>query len=231
MLSGIEIDDFAREVARLSLMLADYPNPDGWRLHGGDALKSPMFAHELSEANIVLCNPPFGAFTPSERASYENLFSVLKPVEILYRVLQNPPELLGFVLPRIFLRGQGYRELRSRLGNTYGSIELLALPDRVFQHSDEETVLLVCSERGQGTKHLRTGGVYKWDHKDFYAIRPSYEFSSDVEDAEAVFAQGMWWPPLQEVWQATSKMKRLGEVSSIHCGIQYNLSLRTDGQN
>ena len=32
MLSGIEIDPFAREVARLSLMLADYPNPDGLEL-------------------------------------------------------------------------------------------------------------------------------------------------------------------------------------------------------
>jgi hypothetical protein len=228
MLSGIEIDDFAREVARLSLMLADYPNPDGWRLHRGDALKSPMFAHELSKANIVLCNPPFEAFSPSERAGYDDLYSVWKPAEILYRVLQNPPELLGFVLPRIFLKGQGYRELRSRLGNTYGSIELLALPDKVFQHSDAESVLLLCSGRNRHTKQLRTAGVYKWDHKDFYAIRPSYEFSSDVEDAEAVFAKGMWWPPLQEVWEATSKMKRLGEVSSIHRGIQYNVSLRTD---
>lgn len=35
MLAGMEIDSFAGEVARLSLMLADYPNPDGWRLIEG----------------------------------------------------------------------------------------------------------------------------------------------------------------------------------------------------
>ena len=34
MLSGIERDGFAREVARLSLMLADYPNSDGWKPRG-----------------------------------------------------------------------------------------------------------------------------------------------------------------------------------------------------
>lgn len=227
-LSGIEIDDFAREVAKLSLMLADYPNPDGWRLHSGDALQSPLFDQELANANIVLCNPPFESFNLDERARYGDLFSVWKPAEILHRVLKNPPELLGFVLPRIFLRGRGYGELRARLGNTYETIELLALPDRVFQHSDAEAVLLLCSGRNRQTRHLRTGAVYKWDHKDFYAILPSYEFNSDVDDAERVFARGMWWPPLQEVWQATSNMKRLGELSSIHSGIQYNMSLRTN---
>ena len=36
MLSGMEIDSFAREIARYSLILADYPNPDGWRLSGGN---------------------------------------------------------------------------------------------------------------------------------------------------------------------------------------------------
>ena len=63
-LCGIEIDDFAREVARLSLMLADYPNPDGWRLHGADALCSDLFDQELDAARIVLCNPPLKISAP-----------------------------------------------------------------------------------------------------------------------------------------------------------------------
>jgi hypothetical protein len=33
MLSGLENEEFSREIARLSLMLADYPNPNGWQLH------------------------------------------------------------------------------------------------------------------------------------------------------------------------------------------------------
>ena len=223
MLSGIEIDPFAREVARLSLMLADYPNPDGWSLHGADALESSLFDEELAKANIVLCNPPFETFSEDERERYTDLFSVRKPAEILHRILQNPPQLLGFVLPRVFLTGQGYKELRGILGATYRSIQLLVLPDRVFQHSDAEAVLLLSVGRNGPTTHLRTGGVYKWDHRDFFAIQPSYESEFVIEGAEATFSQSMWKPPLQEVWQATARMKRLGELSSIHRGIEYNL--------
>ena len=96
MLCGIEIDDFAREVAQLSLMLADYPNPDGWRLHREDAFLSDHFDNELKDANVVLCNPPFELFDPDQRARYKDLQSVWKPAEILHRVLSNPPDLIGF---------------------------------------------------------------------------------------------------------------------------------------
>ena len=224
MLSGIEIDPFAREVARLSLMLADYPNPDGWNLLGADALDSPQFEKELAKASIVLCNPPFERFSADERATYGDLSSVWKPVEILNRVLREPPKLLGFVLPRVFLAGRSYREIRALLGRTYSSVEVLALPERVFQHSEAEAVLLLCSGQNEGTVHLRTGEVYRRDLEDFYAIhQPSFEVESLVTDASAEFAHAMWQPPLEEVWEATAAMNRLGDFASIHRGIQYNV--------
>ena len=99
MLSGIEIDGFAREVARLSLMLADYPNPDGWRLQDADAMASPLFKQELAKARIVLCNPPFEKFNHDAGARYGDLTSVWKPAEILHRVLQQPPRSLGVCPP------------------------------------------------------------------------------------------------------------------------------------
>ena len=224
MLSGIEIDTFAREVARLSLMLADYPNPDGWNLYQGDALKSPLFEKELERANIVLCNPPFGKFDADERADYELLSSVWKPAEILYRVLQNPPELLGFVLPRIFLTGQSYKQIRSLIGETYSSIEILALPDNVFQYSEAESVLLLSSELNGGAVHLRTGEIHRRDFDDFYTVRQSWNDDVRmVENAGKMFAENLWQPPLEEVWQATARMKRLSDLAQIHRGIQYNV--------
>lgn len=227
MLTGIEIDDFAREVARLSLMLADYPNPDGWRLHGGDALTSTVFDQELARANIVLCNPPFEAFTAAERERYEDLWSFSRPAEVLHRVLARPPKLLGFVLPKVFLGGRSYRELRSRLGSTYSSIEILSLPDRVFQHSDADTVLLLCARLKEGHVHLKAGEVYKSDLKTFYTThRPSYESEAYIEDPRRQLAHSMWLPPLQEVWTVTASMRRLGQVADIHRGIEYNRRLR-----
>jgi hypothetical protein len=226
MLAGIEIDDFAREVARLSLMLADYPNPDGWRLHGGDALTSTVFDQELAQANIVLCNPPFEAFSQDDRSRYGELFSVLQPAEVLHRVLASPPYLLGFVLPRAFMAGRSYRELRSRLGSTYSSIDLLALPDKVFEHSEAETVLLLCSGQRDGAVHLKTGEVYKDHLRSFYTThKPSYEIEDYVREPEEQFKRSMWLPPLQEVWETTATMKKLGQVSDIHRGIEYNRRL------
>lgn len=226
MLSGIEVDDFAREVAGLSLMLADYPNPDGWRLHAGDALKSPVFNAELRRSNVVLCNPPFEDFSLEERKRYPGLTSTHKPAEVLYRVLRIAPALLGFVLPRVFLDGRGYQRLRAQLGDNYSSIEVLALPDRVFQHSDAESVLLLCSGLGRAATNLRTGRVGHLDHRDFRPIRATYETTQRSYKSPGAFAESMWQPELRDVWDATEGMQRLEDVAAVHRGVEYCIGLR-----
>ena len=221
MLSGIEVDSFAREVAKLSLMLADYPNPDGWRLFDGDAFAAPRFDQELEAASVVLCNPPFEQFTSDEKALYPGIERTTKPAEMLRRVLQRPPKLLGLVLPRSFLTGRGYRDLRVQIGNNYSSVEVLELPDRIFRHSDAETVLLTASGAPGGSVHVRAAGVT--DRRDFYATRQaSYSSEADIPDPAAAFAEHMGLLRLPEVWEATASMQRLADVASIHRGIQYN---------
>lgn len=83
MLSGIELDSFACEIAWHSLILADYPNPNGWSIEEANAFASPKFWEFLAGANIVLCNPPFGQFTTQEREQYTNLRAANKAVEVL----------------------------------------------------------------------------------------------------------------------------------------------------
>src|SRR5690606_5778441 len=101
------------------LMLADYPNPDGWRLYKGDVFTSDTFYTELQNAAAVVSNPPFEAFSPQEREAYNGTINVQKPAELIERLLQNPPRLLGLVLPRIFLRGRSYARVRKKLFGTY----------------------------------------------------------------------------------------------------------------
>ncbi len=232
MLCGIEIDDFAREVARLSLMLADYPNPDGWRLYGGDALKTDLFDQELDAARIVLCNPPFEDFDVRERAEYVHLPSVRKPATVLHKVLQNPPEMLGFVLPRSFLKGRSYKSVRSEIGQTYSSLELLALPDKVFRHSDAEAVLLLASKRKGQMGTLRTGQVDRDDLAHFYLTHePTRRSEVDFKLSEDTFRNSIWLPSLPIVWKATSRMRRLRDVAEIHRGIEYNVPFRANEPN
>lgn len=221
MLAGIETDSFAREVARLSLMLADYPNPDGWNLHEGDVFDSPQFEQELRRANIILCNPPFGKFSTDEKTVYRNLRSNWKPAEILNRVLQFPPKLLGFVLPRAFLSSGSYQDLRTTLGNTYSSFDVLSLPDRVFQNSEAETVLLLSSGGNQGSVRLRTGRVYEHELDRFYTRSLSWPMDEREVESRKDFADIMWLPPISEVWQAMAGMNLLSDFASVRTGIRY----------
>ena len=226
MLSGIEIDEFALEVGRLSLMLADYPNPDGWRLHHGDAFTSPIFAKELNGANVVLCNPPFERFRKQDQTMYENRPPWTKAADVLGSVLAQPPQLLGFVLPRVFVEGRQFKQLRATLGQSYSKFELLELPDRVFERSEAETVLLLSSKRGNTPALLTVGKVLSSDLQDFYATQKiSYQALKTVDDPPLEFAGRMWLPQLQKVWDATSKLPTLGSLAEIHRGMQYNRPL------
>lgn len=226
MLSGIEEDDFAVEVARLSLMLADYPNPDGWRLHKDDAFTSPEFINELSGANIVLCNPPFERFNQGYRTEYSGGLSSTKAAEALKRVLMTPPKLLGFILPRVFMDGREYRKLRSELGQSYNSFELLALPDSVFAHSDAETVLLLASKTFDGINSLTVGQVLSADREAFFTTqKATFRTQETVGEPAEAFLRRIWLPQLKEVWQTLGKHQTLGSIAHIHRGIEYNQKL------
>jgi len=66
-LKAIERDTFAGEVCRLSLTLADYPNPDGWKIIQSDIFGTQALQNTLPKSRIVLCNPPFEDFNEQER--------------------------------------------------------------------------------------------------------------------------------------------------------------------
>ena len=226
-LSGMEIDDFALDVAFQSLMLADYPNPNGWSLYQSDVFKSEILDRELSKANIVLCNPPFEEFSLNEKSLYPNRLSTHKPAEILQRVLKKPPQLLGFVLPRIFISGRGYRNIRQLLANTYSSIEILALPDDVFKYSRMQSILLMASGKRTDKVHLTVGEVPKGHVESFYSTGiPPYQTSRLITVEPDTFAKSIWLRALQEVWDATHNLKTLKGIAEIHRGIEYNISLK-----
>jgi hypothetical protein len=227
MLSGLEYDDFALEIARLSLTLADHPNPNGWNLQRGDVFKGNTLEKNLSIANIILCNPPFEDFSDEDRENYTNLESTHRPEEILLRVLRKPPKMLGFVLPKVFISGRGYRHVRNLLSNTYSSIEIVALPDNVFKYSEAETVLLIASGLGAKTSRLLVGQVYEHDLERFYkTFVPSY--STCVEsDSGLDFDKALWLSRLAELWHSLEHLDTLGHhISKISRGIEYNFSIK-----
>ena len=222
MLSGIELDSFACEIAWHSLILADYPNPNGWRIEEANAFTSPKFREFLTGANVVLCNPPFGQFTAQERAQYTNLQAANKAVEVLLRVLETPPLMLGFVLPRSFTDGQSYRAARKRLADVYGNISLIALPDIAFRFSEAETVVLLAYDRAATERKWYRAFIAKRDYEQFWRTgRPTWE---DVEyvDTPVGPEPQLWKEPLaRNLKEQLKELTLLGQVANIHRGIEY----------
>jgi hypothetical protein len=231
-LKAIEVDPFAAEVCRLSLMLTDYPNPDSWQIISEDIFGSDVLEKELPKCNIVLCNPPFGDFDEGERQSYGNrIRSVHKPYEILRRVLESPPAMFGFVLPKSAMIGGRYGELQDRIAGLYKNIETVALPDRVFAFSDQETMLVLASRpdpKDEAKLFTTTFWVREKDRKSFLETGRLPEAVGKTSSRAVVQKahKDLWNPPLWEIWDYLRENPRLKEIADIHRGIEWNIPLK-----
>jgi hypothetical protein len=157
---GAEFDTFACEVATLSLILADFPNANGWKIRTEDLFQREVLSRDAASATVVLCNPPWEDFDERERVEYPDMAakSFSKPMAVLRTILDARPKAIGFVLPQGFLRQQQYADLRQQVSDLYGRVELTSLPDRVFRRAGLETAVLVASER-RSSSHF--GGLIR----------------------------------------------------------------------
>jgi hypothetical protein len=223
MLTGMEYEPFACEVAGYSLILADYPNPNGWRIEKADVFTSPKLSNYLKRATIVLSNPPFENFTEEERKKYPALKSVNKAVEALNRVLEHPPKMLGFVLPRTFVDGQMYVEVRKRIARAYKNLSFVVLPDNAFNYSDVETVLLIAYNEQTIEPTWKFAQVDRKDYKQFLSTgRTTWQTLTPADFiARQIDNPTFWYTPLHPVWDALASLPRLSSVVDIHRGIEY----------
>lgn len=225
MLHGFEREPFSREVSKLCLMLADFPNPNGWRLEVDDIFSSrSKFVNELSNARVLLCNPPFEDFKTVERQKYGSGIAAQKPLELLRRILGHARHnlMMGLVLPQQFLTGVSYRGVRQELARRYLEIDLVALPDKVFTHAEMETVLLLAHgvKSAEQPISVNFAQVHQKELKSFMASglvtcqdRGSFD-SSAAGDSLRV-------PVLQEVWDRSQHLPKLGQIAEIHRGVEW----------
>ena len=231
-LSGDEIDTFACEVATLSLILADYPNRNGWRIAQADLFRNGNLSTRLAASNIVLCNPPFQDFSDDERSKYriaETQYS--KPVEVLNATLDARPRALAFVLPRAFILHKKFARQRQRLEEEYRDIEVVELPDDLFRASRIESSVVVAKEprHTDSLPHtiLRSTVVADADRAAFLKTgritasrRVKREFSTSSEG-------DLWIPPLRSLWEYLAESPRLGDFLTIHRGIEWQSGQRS----
>lgn len=220
-----ELDQFACEIARLSLILADYPNANGWHIHNEDLFDGVALARRLARAQIVLCNPPFEDFD-LQSGTRSMADSVHKPIEALNRFIEAAPRYLGVVMPQGFNSHKKYQELLAKALNRYADVELLALPENTFAHASVGAVVLIAQKPRSDDQSLlislRRSVVHRRDFPQFErTLKPSLVEVAEVPSAAAPALQLL--DPLREVWDYLQGCPRLGDVALIHRGLEWNI--------
>ena len=224
-LAGDEIDPFACEVAMLSLILADYPNRNGWQIIESDLFKDERLQSRLQEHNVVLCNPPFPNFTPDERRLYAlNAATFSKPIAVLKSVLGACPLAFAIVLPRAFILDKKFAEQRKSIEKLYSDIEIVELPDRIFQVSSVESSLVLAKDRRPQPHTITTlCSTEVSDHTRLSflktgSITRQRRLARPMGDTPA---GDLWIRNLHHLWDYMRPLPRLGARFRIHRGIEW----------
>lgn len=227
-LSGDETDPFACEVAVLSLILADYPNQNGWRIQKCDLFENDVLKSRMASGGIVLCNPPFQDFSSKDRNRYpiaKDFYS--KPKAVLNAALDARPRALAFVLPRPFILHRKFASERRRIEELYADVELVALPQGVFAVSRIESALLIARDPKPPTRSVITlRSTEVADHHRVMFLKTGQTTTERrVERSIANPLRGdLWIPPLSDLWNYLETAPRLGDYFTVHRGIEWKSS-------
>src|SRR5437667_6394738 len=130
--------------------------------------------------------------------------------------------MIGFVLPRSFLDGQGYRAVRQQIAERFAAVNLVALPDKVFRHAEVETVLVMAhSPVEHESTHVHFSEVLKSQLAGFLStgtVSRADNATLTPADAES---RGFHVPALQEVWEHLAHLPKLGSAAEIHRGVEW----------
>ena len=215
-LVGGEVDDFAREVARLSLTLADIPNPNGWHLDEGNMFATGQLEQRIQNADIIFSNPPF----ETRESGPDQLFHVGQAAELLRRISHHakPGTLLAYIMPQTILDSEKTAGLRRELLTGFEWKEILRVPDEVFEKPDVETAVLIGRKLGTRKasvipihcRHVWDGGIEALQQTGLATIEQTRtaERMLDEEDAS------MLTPDLAEVWDHFRGMLKLQDVAT-----------------
>ncbi len=228
-LHGIDIDAFALDLARLSLTLADIPNPNGWDLKPQDMFIGEVLRQQIRDKTILLANPPFENFQAQGRSvdlrkeSHFRFFN--KTAEMLWRTLPELPEggVFGIVVPQSFLRSTNGQEVREFILRNCELREICLFPDKVFSFSDAESAVLIGRRNGVNRPHsVRYRCVRE---RDIALFRSEYVTSSTRAVLQSEFfgakELSFQFPDLQEVWNTLRDNPTLADVATVGKGLTY----------
>jgi hypothetical protein len=228
---GYDVDDFAVEIARLSLTLTDIPNPNGWSVKAADLFDSNLIERAACESTILLANPPFEDFKPAQRVTYTRRFRLPrflnKTAEILYRALSAMPDggVFGVVVPQTLLHDSNTTDLRGLLAEQFEIQELCLFPDKVFNFADQESAVLLGRKHPSASPSSTTIRYRRVRERQMELFRKSYGVTTQVGVKQRRFQEAedfdLRVPDLESVWQHCNDLPKLAESVDVGQGFSH----------
>ncbi len=216
---GIETDAFALEIAKLSLTLADVPNPDGWeQVVQGNMFKDGCAALKqgAKQCTLLLGNPPF------EEG---------KALRVLKETIPHLPvgAVFGFVLPQAIIHSpkRSAREFRDWLVRNSQISEVCAFPQGMFKFSDHESGVLLGRRTEPGGGELTRATFRAVRDRDMDRFKERYASTTRFTVPQTRFMKesrcSFWIPDLDDVWEECRSLDELNCIAEIgkgfdHCG-------------
>lgn len=226
----MEKDPLAIEVCRLLLTLSDYPNDNSWQLHHRDAFDWLEWDTALKSASVVLANPPYEPF-PAEERKRVRATKAQPPAEFIYRLMRQPPAMLGLVLPQSFLSSPFYQDANRQIAQRYADVSIIELP-KLFKYEDNETVAVLASGRRDAGKHVSIyyAEVLPGKAEEFLAdFKVSAERTGKLDATQTAKDFTLWIPPKGSIFDNLQEsLSPLHAIGQIHQGIRWRQ--RKDGK-
>lgn len=218
MIEGNDIDRFASEVARLSLLLYGLPYGNRWKIRTGDLLT--IRKSGLRMPYIILGNPPYEEKNEKGRKEQKAMLFFDKYLEWICE-----GGYIGIILPQSFLQNESSTKQREKLLNEFDIIELWMLPGHIFENNCATVVVIAQKKKSFEnltkikilTKNRGSVGDYfqkhKWDFEFFVQMQDCWKKEKDFKISVS---------PIEDILQKIIKDNRmLGDITYNITGIKY----------
>ena len=228
---GYDTDDFAVEIARLSLTLTDIPNPNGWSVKVADLFESDLLERRSAQSTILLSNTPFEDIKAPQRKRYATKFRqprfLNKTAEILHRALSSMPigGVCGVVVPQVLLHKRNTTEFRKLLVQQFDIQELCLFPDNVFNFADQESAIVIARKVRDSASRSAEVRYRRVREREMPQFRETYSVTSEVFVGQQRFRQApdfdLRVPDLEPIWQALDHLPKLSNYVDIGQGFSH----------
>jgi len=222
-LIGFDIDDFATEIATLSLVLADVYNKNGWKIRIADATKLGT-SDTRKKPSIIVTNPPF---RHTKQSGHRREIAADILINMIDLLAENG--LMGVVLPQSLLDSGAGERARSIMLEKCDILEIDLLASGLFFSAAEVAVVLLRKRRTGELKLAGVTTVREVRASEIHAFKNNRTFtrtySADSQKWKINEGQTFIASPLLELWdRLKTTCSPLRRSAKLMAGLQLNES-------